>query len=189
MKLCKRTEIEELRAANELNIHTNENDTDDEIRYLDEYRIGLRVEALIKLSGTVDLGRSIQAPFTHLEIETSTLEPGSFYLATTRERVRLGANYFGSVHTRSKYARVGFETLTSSNFLVPGFGSTGPAPIVLEITTKLPTSGLSRDHAYCFMLIYQGSDFRIENTRDYLNRYPMNHLSGDHKEETDGGER
>jgi hypothetical protein len=127
-------------------------------------------------------------PATRLDIETSTLRPGRFYLATTRERVRLGPNYFGSVHTRSKYARVGFETLTSSNFLVPGFGSTGPAPIVLEITTRLPTSGLSRDHVYCFMLIYRGSDFRTENTRDYLNRYPVNHISADLKEETDDGE-
>jgi hypothetical protein len=176
VQLCDRADVLKLIASSELTL----DGIGSEVRFLDEHRIGLHIDHLFQVEGEVDLSTTAPPDGRWIPLESTELTPDGFYLGVTKERVGLGRSVVGSLHTRSRYARLGFEVLCSSNFIVPGFGMTGPAPLVFEITVRRRTVGLNSDTAYCFALIYRiSSPLREPNTSDYNARFPIIHM--DHR--------
>lgn len=171
MRLCDRVEIARLVESGEIAIAADDGEGP---TFLDEHRLGLHLDGLFRLDGEVDLAQSQSASVVPLQVDNAHLEPGSFYLGVSRERFRLGRGFAASLHTRSRYARLGLEVLGSSNFVVPGFGTTGPAPLVFEISVRRLTKGLDAMTAYCFLLLYH-LDWPREtpNLGDYRNRFPL----------------
>jgi deoxycytidine triphosphate deaminase len=171
MHLASRDEIAQAIERDELAIHTRDGSS---LEFLDDYRVGLRIERLYSVAGCANLARPEELQAEELVVEEAELAPNSLYLATTREVLKLGSNFVATIHTRSRFARAGLECLVSSNFVVPGFGNRAPTPLVLELLARLHTYGLSRDDLYFFTLLYRlerGS--REENDKDYWNRFPL----------------
>ncbi|MFR0355721.1 dCTP deaminase domain-containing protein [Streptomyces sediminimaris] len=167
MHLCNISEIGSLMRSGDLFIEGGH-------EFLDEHRIALHMAELHEVVGDVDLRAPQHAVLKQIPLPAARLDPGSFYLGITRERFSLGMGLVASLHTRSRFARIGLETLQSSNFVVPGFGNAGPAPIIFEITVRRPTSHLAAGEAYCFANIYRIMYPRNEpNLKDYNNRFPM----------------
>jgi deoxycytidine triphosphate deaminase len=184
MRLCDRAEVSRMIDSGHLVIDS----TSAAVAFLDEHRIALHIAQLYEVDGDVDLSAQDPPPGRWLGIESAKLTPGGFYLGITRERLALGPGTAASLHTRSRYARLGLEMLGSSNFVVPGFGTAGPAPLVFEVSVQRPTYGLSPDAAYCFALIYEVSMPRREpNTSDYNDRFPINRLAGLNRREVADG--
>jgi hypothetical protein len=147
-------------------------------RFLDEHRLALHLDHLYHVEGEVDLSTDDPPAGRWIPLADAELVPGEFYLGVTSERIALGSGVAASLHTRSRYARLGLEVLCSSNFVVPGFGSARPAPLVFEITVRRCTTGLSSATPYCFALIYRIPSPRQEpNTADYNARFPIMHLA------------
>ncbi|MFI0713752.1 dCTP deaminase domain-containing protein [Streptomyces inhibens] len=167
MHLCNKREIDELMAAGSLEIHPAGH-------FLDEHRVALHLHELYEVVGDVDLRAPHGTAVERIALPDARLSPESFYLGVTRERLSLGLGLAASLHTRSRYARLGLETLQSSNFVVPGFGNAKPAPIVFEITVRRPTRGLDSEEVYCFLNVYRIAFPRTApNTKDYTSRFPM----------------
>ncbi|MEU7846946.1 hypothetical protein AB0B74_21920 [Micromonospora parva] len=174
MHLCSRDDVARLRQSGELSLSMPDGA---EPVFLDEHRLALHIAEIHRLTGeAVDLGDTDAASSDPLDPTDLRLDPGSFYLGITRERLTLGGGLAASLHTRSRYARLGLELLGSSNFVVPGFGSTGAAPLVFEISVKKVTQGFSPTTPYCFLLLYRLSSPRTTaNSLDYRRRFPLHH--------------
>ncbi|MEV4703933.1 dCTP deaminase domain-containing protein [Actinoplanes sp. NPDC049316] len=171
MRMCSRDEILTLISTGKLVAQAPEND---ELVFLDEHRIGLHMDRLYEVSGTVHLDRPDSADLREVSMETEELTPQVLYLGVTRESFLLHGDLAATLHTRSTYARLGLELLGSSNVVVPGFGSTRAAPLIFEISVKQPTSGFRPDKAYCFMLLYQlHAPRRSPNRAPYWRRFPL----------------
>jgi deoxycytidine triphosphate deaminase len=174
MHLCDRSDVLKLIHSGQMTVDNQLND----VKFLDEHRLALHLTRLYEVQGSVDLSAADPPYGRHMEVETAELVPGGFYLGITRERLSFGQDIAASLHTRSRYARLGLEVLCSSNFVVPGFGATGPAPLVFEITVRRRTFGLNSDASYCFALIYQiSSPRRQPNVADYNTRFPIPQLT------------
>jgi len=171
MRLASRSEIDKALNDGEIVIRTRDGSA---LEYLDEYRVVLRLERLYSVQGEVDLTRPEDLCANPLDLTSATLAPNTLYLATTREVFTLGTNFVATIHTRSKFARAGFECLISSNFVVPGFGSREPTPLVLELLARLRTRGLSPDGHYFFVLLYRLDQAgETLNQKDYWDRFPL----------------
>lgn len=171
MHLCHRDEVMSLAMTGGLKIEVTDRA---EPIFLDEHRLGLRVAELRKLCGEIDL-TSDAIPHTRVvDLTHEVLLPGRRYLGITRERIALGEGYVATIHTRSRYARIGLELLGSSNFIVPGFGTTQDTPIVLEVSVALPTSGVNSEECYGFLLIFRvDSPREWPNLNEYHRRFPI----------------
>jgi hypothetical protein len=171
MRLCHRDELLWLMSEGKLDIGL---DDGAEPVFLDEHRLGLRIGRVYRLSGEVDL-QSRRRPCAELvDLGYEPLLPGTHYLGVSRERISLGGGYVSTIHTRSRYARLGLELLGSSNFIVPGFGTTRSTPIVFEISAALTTRGFSRDDCYAFLLVYKvDAPRQTRNFNQYFRRFPI----------------
>ncbi|NBE79610.1 dCTP deaminase domain-containing protein [Micromonospora rubida] len=175
MHLCSRDDIGRLRKSGDLEVSTPGGT---EPVFLDEHRLGMHIAELHRVEDDIDLTAPDAVRSRRLDPAGLRLEPDAFYLGVTRERFRLGGGLAASLHTRSRYARLGLELLGSSNFVVPGFGSTGAAPLVFEISVKKATQGFSSSTPYCFLLLYRLlSPRRTVNQSDYRRRFPMQHTA------------
>lgn len=172
MHLCHRSDVAALIQQGTVQVETDDGAG---VRFLDEHRLALRLGTLYRLEGAMDLSAVDPPPFVQLPVEDSTvLLPGVHYLGLSRERLRLGPGVAATLHTRSTYARMGLEMLSSSNFVVPGFGESGLAPIVFEISVRLPTTGVGMDDVYSFALLYKLAAAReTANGNEYFRRFPV----------------
>jgi len=170
VRLCNRHEIQMLISTEKLVAQSPA----DDLVFLDEHRIGLHIARLHQVSGKVDLDRPDTADIRDVSMGDEELAPNKHYLGVTREKFFLDGELAATLHTRSTYARLGLELLGSSNVVVPGFGSTTPAPLIFEISVKQPTAGFRADKAYCFMLVYQLHTPRNSPNRSpYWRRFPL----------------
>ena len=171
MRLCHRDELLWLLSEGKLDIEV---DDGSEPVFLDEHRLGLRIGTIYRLSGEVNLQSSHRTDVELVDFAHEPLLPGTRYLGLSRERIGLGGGYVSTIHTRSRYARLGLEMLGSSNFVVPGFGTTKSTPIVFEISTALATRGFSFEDCYAFLLVYEvDAPRRIPNFKQYFRRFPV----------------
>lgn len=172
MRLCDREEIAQLIEAGELTVDPG-NDHE-QVTFLDEHRVGLHLDRLFKVAGEVDLASPQAVEAVAMPIAGSCLQPWELYLGVTREALSLGNRLAASLYTRSRYARLGLEMLGSSRFVVPGFGSVGAAPLVLEMSVRQVTKGLDPAEVYCFLLLYHlDRPRRTPNLADYRIRFPL----------------
>jgi hypothetical protein len=173
VRLCDREDVHQLVCSGKATIVSGQNL---DRLFLDDHRIGLHIEHLYEVTGAVNLHSPEPPTIVSCPLGEGVLLPGAFYLGTTQERISLTGGLAASLHTRSRYARLGLEFLGSSNFIVPGFGTAGAAPIVFEITVRRQTSGMRSDASYCFLLLYDLTASRLtRNLRDYNARFPINH--------------
>ena len=142
---------------------------------LDNYRIGLTMKEFLQPNGTVDLTSREKPPFQSCDVTGKAFVPGDFLLGVTSTRLAVGANLFGSLHTRSKYARMGLKMLGSSNYVSPLTGHPTPVPLVFEIEFATCLKGLALGVAYCFMLLYEINPINDESGRkeDFHQRFPF----------------
>jgi hypothetical protein len=140
---------------------------------LDDFRIALTLAGLLVATGPIDLQRADEAPWTAVDPAGRTFNPHDFVLGITEEKITLGHGLFGTLHTRSKYARLGLEMLGSSNYVAPGSGIPVPIPLVLEIRFGVPVEGLELGMAYCFMLVHRAGRKAQTVARDYHERFPF----------------
>lgn len=171
MHLCHRDEIERLVESDQIEIGPADGSSPS---FLDEHRLGLHIARIHELVGPVDLRVPERAETRLVDPAVDALLPARSYLAVTLEHFRLSTGFAASIHTRSRYARIGFEALSSSNFVVPGFGCTNATPIVLELSVKQPTSGITAAGIYSFALIYRIDSPRVSpNDNRYDLRFPI----------------
>lgn len=175
MRVCERDEVLRLVDCGQLGISDSHGRVLDPAFVDDQVRLSLTIGTVYRVdpNRAVDVSRGETPILTEVRLEEVTLRPGEFYLALTKEWLRLGPQLMATIHTRSKWARLGLDFCGSSNVIVPGFGTTGAAPIVLEITAKLPVSGLSLDTVFCFLLLFELERAFGENSKDYLSRFPL----------------
>jgi hypothetical protein len=175
MRLCRRDELRWLLAQGKLGM---ELENGSEPVFLDEHRLGLRIGTVYRLSGEVNLQSRSRPRVELVDLTHDPLTPGTRYLGLSRERISLGDGYVSTIHTRSRYARLGLELLGSSNFIVPGFGTTGSSPIVFEMSVALTTHGFSVEDCYAFLLVYEvDAPRQSRNFNQYIRRFPI-HLHG-----------
>jgi dCTP deaminase len=65
--------------------------------------------------------------------EALRLEPGELVLGCTLERIRLGSGLAGQISPLSHIARFGLGVTCGADFINPGFGSSVPSPLTLEL--------------------------------------------------------
>lgn len=82
------------------------------------------------------------------------LAPGEFILATTLERLVLGAGVSGFLSTPSHLARFGISAVMSSCVVAPNFGRRAPTAITLELTSSNPSPVILRSgHPICSLVL------------------------------------
>jgi deoxycytidine triphosphate deaminase len=123
---------------------------------LDSVRVGLSLkDALITDMRDIDMQNLCPHQFRTAKVSEITIEPGRFYIGTSRERIRIPSNMLGQMFTRSKYARVGLEFALSSSFVFPGYGLKEPMPFVFEISTRTSPMKLTSGVTYAFLVLYE----------------------------------
>lgn len=154
---------------------------------LDDFRIALSIGQILELSEPVDL-RSKDPPMsTVLDPKGRTFAAGDFVLGLTAEKIYLGPELYGTLHTRSKYARLGLEMLCSSNYVAPGSGVPVPIPFVLEVRFSKKTVGFAVGETYCFLLVHRVADSGASDLpQDYHQRFPVSREGGRAKPQAAG---
>lgn len=79
--------------------------------------------------------RALESPVEFAELE---LGPGELVLAETLERVRIPPDCLGLLSGLSHVARFGLSVTGDSHFVSPGFGSSEPTAITLELASTNP---------------------------------------------------
>jgi len=166
MKLLKKNEIQNQIDSNILSVS--------HLEFLDDYRIGISLsETYYKISESVTLTESVNKEVNILSKNTE-LTKNTFYLFQSKQNFCIPKNIIGFIQTRSKYARIGLELAQSSLIIIPGFGMTNPAPLVLELCPKLNISGLTLDECYGYVLLFSINPTDTINPKDYTARFPFN---------------
>jgi deoxycytidine triphosphate deaminase len=142
--------------------------------FLDDLRIALRLRSqILQASGPVDLANPDEFNWSTHNLADVALMPHRFYLATSVEMLSLPNNMMGLICTRSKYARAGLELAQSSVFVIPGFGSSSPAPLVFEIYPRVELRGLRSNFPYGFLLLFELDEETKTGDLDYASRFPL----------------
>ncbi len=162
MKIVSRLDAQQMRALSWAN-------------FLDDYRIGLSLQDRYStVQGTVLLGET--PPIETRSLYELPLEKDSWGLGYSEQAVSTPLNVFGLMHTRSKFARVGLDMMSSSSYVAPGFGSEEPAHIVFEITarTKIDLSAV-RGVPIVSMILFSFSSAAdpVLSANDYTKRFPF----------------
>jgi hypothetical protein len=175
MRLCHRDEIVQRLSSGHL---VMERQSGEPVEFVDEFRIGLHLREIGEVTGPVSVARPTECRITRLGLDSCRLRAGGFYLAITDEILTWPCDMLASIHTRSTYARIGLEFLSSADVVVPGFGSSAPSPLVLEIRPALDVYGLSTTMAYAFLLAYVLDRPRATPpTSLYAAKFPLGVLS------------
>ena len=175
MKLCHRDEVVNYLSAGHLFMKRQSKAP---IEFIDEFRIGLHLREIGEVNGPVSAARPAECGITKLTLSSCRLRAGRFYLATTDEVIAWPCDMLASIHTRSTYARIGLEFLNSADIVVPGFGSSAPAPLVLEIRPAVDVYDLSTNTAYAFLLAYVLDKPRVNPpTSKYASKFPFEELT------------
>lgn len=151
MQLCTAADLRRLQESGDLTFGGH--DVDELL--LDEHRVGLSLDAVVEIEGVVALSGASAPPTRSVDLASRIFEPGDFVLGTTRETVSMSSTVFGTLHTRSKFARLGLSMLGSANYVAPGSGWRNPTPLVFEMTFATTLTGLRSGECYSFMLIYE----------------------------------
>ncbi len=173
MKICNKDKIAKLVAQRKIIIESNISVDD---HFLDQIRFGLRLDSrLTYLNETVDLKLSTKHQYSIGESlrlnSNSILESNSFHLGKSCAKFELPANIIATIHTRSKFARVGLEFLCSSNLMIPGFGYEQPSEIVYEIRNTYRLKNFYDNYTfYSFLIFYELDEHISFSKKNYSSR-------------------
>mgnify|MGYP000574537180 CR=1 FL=1 len=167
MKLCNKNKVLELIRKNHLVVESNQ---EVESHFLDELRFGLKLgPKLSTIKSEVDLNLAKKHEYNLnrlINLDTnSILESGKLYLGSTQAKFQLPSNLLASIHTRSKFARIGLEFLCSSNIVIPDFGAAAPAEIIFEIKSSNRILNFYDPNLYYAFLLFYELEQDIPNKR------------------------
>jgi deoxycytidine triphosphate deaminase len=173
MNLCSKADVLEMVAGGRLTICPSQSSLPD--LFLDDIRIGLPLGTrAVEIREAIDVGAPQPVnPVLH-EVAGLTLRPRGLYLIASEVRISLGRDIFGLVNTRSKFARLGLSLASSSIFVIPGFGSREPAPIVFEIAPTVEIKGVEPGGVYAYLILFRlDQDFEMQPQKSYSRRFPL----------------
>jgi deoxycytidine triphosphate deaminase len=169
MRVVSEARFEELCSAGEISHF--------DCQFLDGIKIGLRVSSnLLKLPAIVDAASHEQSPLDKLDLDSTPLVAGNFYLATTIERITVSAKFFGILHTRSHWARLGLDCVGSSTYLSPGFGGGTPTPIVLELSPRVSIYNLNSSSFLAGLVLFELDTPVRTGVEDHPFRFPLQRI-------------
>jgi deoxycytidine triphosphate deaminase len=171
MRLCKKNKLIDLIEEGKLKIEG----VDVSDVFLDDLRVALRLRPqILEARGIIDLVHPDDSNWNSYNLSEVALMPNRFYLASSVEMLSLPNNMMGLICTRSKYARLGLELAQSSVFVIPGFGSNSPAPLVFEIYPRVELRGLKSNFPYGFLLFFElDEDIIRADDLNYASRFPL----------------
>ena len=73
------------------------------------------------------------------EADRLALKPGEFILGCTHEKLVIPANMVGHISAISHVARFGLEVCGDANLVNPGFGTSEPSALTLELCNRNPS--------------------------------------------------
>lgn len=142
--------------------------------FLDEIRIGLTISNLIELPNKINFKSPPDSNPNELNTKNCTLEKGKYYLGITEEKLSFPNNILGIINTRSKFARIGLETVSSSWFVIPNFGIDNPTPIILEVKTFVDLYNVDFSSPVSYLLLFQiENQISKSKQKNYLDRFPF----------------
>jgi deoxycytidine triphosphate deaminase len=143
-------------------------------QFLDGIKIGLRANnVLLKLSGAIDASRPESSPLSKVDLNSTSLVEGNFYLATTIERISVSARIFGILHTRSHWSRLGLDCIGSSIYLSPGFGGGTPTSLVLELSPRVSIYNLKSSFFLAGLVLFELNTPVRTGAGDHPVRFPL----------------
>lgn len=146
-------------------------------QFIDGIKIGLRVNgSLLKLPETVDATGLEFPSLDKLDLHSTQLIKGNFYLATTIEKISVSDRIFGMLHTRSYWARLGLDCVGSSTYLSPGFGSGSPTPLVLELRPMVSISNIKSSSFLAGLMLFELEVAVRTGAGGHSNRFPFQSL-------------
>ncbi len=144
--------------------------------YLDDIRIGLSLDSISRMPDKIEIDVASNDDIDLIKMGNKNINflKDEFYLASTLEKFSLPNNIIGIINTRSKYARIGIETVNSSWFVIPNFGQEIPTPIILEIKSHVDILNVNVDDSLAYLLLFE-LDVRItpKEVKNYLTRFPF----------------
>lgn len=143
-------------------------------QFLDGIKIGLRVNSsLLKLPEAVDAASYERLSLEKLNIDSTPLMAGNFYLATTIEKIAVSDRIFGVLHTRSHWARLGLDCIGSSTYLSPGFGGGAPTPLVLELSPRVSIFNINFSSFLAGLILFELDAPVRTSVGDHPFRFPL----------------
>ncbi len=146
-------------------------------QFIDGIKIGLRANgSLLKLPETVNANSLDSSCLDKLDIQSTQLIKGNFYLATTIEKISVSDRIFGMLHTRSYWARLGLDCVGSSTYLSPGFGGGSPTPLVLELRPMVSISNIKSSSFLAGLVLFELEMAVRTGAMDHSIRFPFQSL-------------
>ncbi|ABD09184.1 hypothetical protein RPB_4501 [Rhodopseudomonas palustris HaA2] len=143
------------------------------IVFLDDFRIGLRLQnRLQQIEGPINLSQDSPPAAIERPLAPRGMMRGEWGLAFSVERLSVSERLIGFLNTRSKYARLGLETMGSSWLIAPGFGYNDPTSVVFEVIAHNDLTGFSSHISYAYTMFFElDHPVRLDG-RSYGGRFP-----------------